>query len=86
MGVDLIWTFVSHHVQPLWCREMPMWMHPGPSCSDHSFSVELGNAEIDAQIGRILIQGVHQNFGSSLIPLREGVVSPCVSPLKLILV
>jgi hypothetical protein len=54
-GMDLLWTFISHRTQPLRWWEMPIWIYPGPSCPDRSFSVELGNAEIDVRIGRILI-------------------------------
>jgi hypothetical protein len=84
MGADLLRTFVSRRVQPLQQWEMPMWMYLGPSYPDHSFFAELGNAEIDIQVRRILVHRVHQNSGSSPIPLREGVISPWVSPLKLI--
>jgi hypothetical protein len=72
--VDLLHTFVSHRVQPLQQWEMTKWVYPGPSCPDRSFSTELDDAEINAD----------QNSGPSLIPLREGVVNPWVSLLKLI--
>jgi hypothetical protein len=55
----------------------------GPSCSNHSFSAEFGDAEIDIWIWRILALGAHQNSGPSPIPLREGVISPWVSPFEL---
>jgi hypothetical protein len=50
MGTDLLWTFVSHRVQPLQRWEMKIWMYLGPSCPDHSFSAKLDNAEIKARI------------------------------------
>jgi hypothetical protein len=53
---------------------MTKWVYPGPSCPDRSFSTELDDAEINA----------NQNSGPNLIPLREGVVNPWVSLLKLI--
>jgi hypothetical protein len=60
-----------------------MWMYPGPSCLDRSFSAELDNAEIDIRILRILVLRAHRNFGPSPIPLREGDIIPWVSPLDL---
>jgi hypothetical protein len=36
-----------------------MWMYPGPSCPDRSFSTELDDAEIDTQIWRILALSTH---------------------------
>jgi hypothetical protein len=62
---------------------MIMWMYPGPSCTDCSFSTELDDTEINAQIRGILVQGVNQNSGPSLVPVREGVVSTSVSLLEL---
>jgi hypothetical protein len=59
-------------------------MYLGPSCLDCSLSIELDDADIDAQIQRILALEAHQNSGPSLINLREGVISPWVSLLKLI--
>jgi hypothetical protein len=63
-----------------------MWMYPGPSCPDHSFSAELDNVEINARIHGILVYGANQNPSPSRIPLRGGVVSPWVTLLKLIFV
>jgi hypothetical protein len=57
-----------------------MWMYLGPSCPNCSFSIELDDAEIDAQIRGILVHG------PSAFPLRERVVSPWVSLLKLIFI
>jgi hypothetical protein len=62
-----------------------MWLYLRPSCPDCSFSVELDDLEIDSWIRRILTLGAHQNSGPSPTPLREAVISPWVSPLKLIL-
>jgi hypothetical protein len=50
-------------------------MYPGPNCPVHPFSVELGDTEL-----------ADLKFGSGLIPLREGVKSPWVSPLDLTLI
>jgi hypothetical protein len=63
-----------------------MWMYPRPSCPNRSISVELDDAKIDTQIQRIHALGADQNSGPSPIPLREGAISPSVSPLKPILV
>jgi hypothetical protein len=62
-----------------------MWMYPGPSCPNRSLSAKLDDVEIDARIQRIHVHEVNWNLGPSPIPLREGAVSPWVSPLKLIL-
>jgi hypothetical protein len=56
-----------------------MWRYPGPSCPNCSFSAELIDAEFDTQVRKILALGVNRHSGSSLIPLRDGVVSPWVS-------
>jgi hypothetical protein len=56
-----------------------MWRYPGPSCPNRSFSAELIDAEVDTQVRKILALGVNRHSGSSLIPLRDGVVSPWVS-------
>jgi hypothetical protein len=50
-------------------------MYSGPSCPNRSFSIELGDVEIDARIRGILVRGDNQNSGPSPIPLREGVIS-----------
>jgi hypothetical protein len=56
-GADLMWTFVSHLVQPLRQREMTMWMYLGSSCPDRPFSVELGDTEINTWIRGSLLTG-----------------------------
>jgi hypothetical protein len=62
-----------------------MWMYAGTSCPDRSFSIELDEVEIKARILRFLALRAHRNSGPSSIPLREGVISPWVSLLELIL-
>jgi hypothetical protein len=42
-GVHLLQTFFSRRVQPVRQRAIKMWPYPGPSCSDHALSEELGN-------------------------------------------
>jgi hypothetical protein len=86
MGTDLLQIFVSHHVQLLHQQRMAMWMYPGPSCHNRSFSVKLGDTEINTRIQGVLAHGTDLNFGSNPVPLTEGVKSPWVSPLELILV
>jgi hypothetical protein len=76
MGTDLLQTFVSRRVQPLRRWEITMWMYPGPSCPDRSFSAKLDNVEINARIRGILGHGANQNPAPSPIPLRGGVISP----------
>jgi hypothetical protein len=61
-----------------------MWVYSRPSCPDRSFSAELDDAEVDAQIRRALVHEASWNSGPSPIPLREGAISTWVSPLKLI--
>jgi hypothetical protein len=58
-------------------------MYPRPSCLDHSFSVELESAEINTRIRGILIHGADKDLGPSPVPLREGVIIPWGSLLKL---
>jgi hypothetical protein len=82
MGIDLLWTFVSRHVQPLHRREMTMWMYPGPSCPDRPFSTELDDMEINTQI-RGILHGANQNCGPGPVHLREGVDSPWVSLIEI---
>jgi hypothetical protein len=76
MGADLLWTFVSHCIQPLRRWAVTMLMYPGPGCFDCSFSAELDNAEIDTKVRRILALEAHRNTGPSPFPLSEGIVSP----------
>jgi hypothetical protein len=59
-----------------------MWMYFGPSCPDRPFSVELGDTKISTQIWGVLAHGADLNFGSSPVPLREGVHNPWVSLLE----
>jgi hypothetical protein len=63
-----------------------MWMYPEPSCPDHPISMELGDTKINTQIQGVPPHGADLNFDSGKVPLREGVESPWVSPLKLILI
>jgi hypothetical protein len=67
-GVDLLWTFVSHRILPLWQWEVTMWMYPGPSCSNHSFSIELDNAEINTRVQRILALGAIETLSLARFP------------------
>jgi hypothetical protein len=53
-----------------------MWMYPGPSCFDCSFSTKLDDVEINVWIRGILVHGANQNSSPSPCPLREGVISP----------
>jgi hypothetical protein len=61
-----------------------MQMCLGPSCPNRSFSTELDDVEINAQILGVLVHGANQNSCPSLIPLGEGVISPWMSLLDLI--
>jgi hypothetical protein len=83
MGVDLLRTFVSYRIQLLRWREMRMWRYPGPGCPDHSFQAKLGDAEVDTHVRGICALGVDRRTGPNSVSLREGVVSPWVSPLEL---
>jgi hypothetical protein len=49
-GMEILRTFFNLGVQPLRRREVNMWMHMGPSCSDCPFSAELGNMGINTRI------------------------------------
>jgi hypothetical protein len=59
-----------------------MWTYLRPSCPNRPFSVELGDAEMNTQIQGVLADGFDLNFCSTLVPLREGVDNPWVSPPK----
>jgi hypothetical protein len=67
-GVEILWTFFSHGVQPLRQREVIMWMHPRLSCPDCPFSTELGDMEINTQMRGVLAPRANPNLGSNLIP------------------
>jgi hypothetical protein len=58
-----------------------MWLYPGPSCPDRPFSKELGDAEFNTQIHKVLAHDADLNFGADPVPLSEGVDSTRVSPL-----
>jgi hypothetical protein len=60
-----------------------MWRYPGPDCLDRSFPAELGDAEVDTCMQRILALRVDRRTGPGPVSLSEGVVSPWVSPLEL---
>jgi hypothetical protein len=50
-------------------------MYQRPCYPDHPFSVGLGDREINTRIHWVLAHGVDLNFGSGLVPMREGVDS-----------
>jgi hypothetical protein len=81
--MNLLQTFLSHRIQPLCQSEMTMWMYPGPRCLDRPFSTELGDTGINTRIRGVLTHGVDLMFGSSLVPLREGIDNSWVNPLGL---
>jgi hypothetical protein len=62
-----------------------MWMYLGPSCLHRPFSEELGDAEINTWIHRVLALGTDVNLRAGPTPLREGVDNTWVSPLGPIL-
>jgi hypothetical protein len=78
-GVLSQWTFFSRQVQPLHQWVTTMWMYPGPSCPDRPFSKELGDAEINTRIHRVLAHGVGLNPGAGPAPFRKGVNNTRVS-------
>jgi hypothetical protein len=44
MGMHILHTFFSHWVQPLTQRATQMQLYLGPSCPDHPFFKEMGDA------------------------------------------
>jgi hypothetical protein len=56
-----------------------MWLYPGPSCLDRSFSNESSEADINSRIHKVLDHGANMNPGADLAHLREGVGSTRVS-------
>jgi hypothetical protein len=83
MGADLLHNFVSHHVQPLRQWEMTLWRYLGHGCPNRSLQAELEDAEVDTRVWGILALVVNQRTSPSLVSMREGFVSPWVSPLEL---
>jgi hypothetical protein len=69
MGLDLLWTFLSHRVQPLRQLGMTMWMYMEPSCPNRPLSEELGDTEINTWIHRVLAHGAVLSLGTSPVPL-----------------
>jgi hypothetical protein len=51
----------------------------GPKCSDRPFSEELGDAEINTQIHRVLAHGVDMNPRAGPATLMEGIDSTRVT-------
>jgi hypothetical protein len=60
-----------------------MWRYSGPGCPDRSIQAELGDVEVNTHVWGILALGVNRRTSPSPISLREGVVSPRVTPLEL---
>jgi hypothetical protein len=76
MGMNLLQTFVSHHVQPLRQREMTIWMYPGSSYPDRPFSVELGDTEINTQIRGVSLTGLIRILALARFLYGKGVKAP----------
>jgi hypothetical protein len=77
--VQLLQTFFSHRVQPLCQRVTIMWLYSGPSCPDSPFFVELGKAEINTCVHKVLSHRANLNPGAGPAPLMERVDSTRVS-------
>jgi hypothetical protein len=60
-----------------------MWRYPGPGFPDRFFSAEMGDVEVNAMVRRALALRVNRRSSPGLVSLREGVISPWVSPLGL---
>jgi hypothetical protein len=56
-----------------------MWLYPGPSSLDCSFSEELSATEINTWIHKVLDHGANLNPWTGPTPLREGVANTWVS-------
>jgi hypothetical protein len=69
----------NHRVQLLRQRVMTILMYLGSSCPNRPFSEELGNAEINTHVHRVLAHGVVLNPLASPTPLSKGVDSTRVS-------
>jgi hypothetical protein len=63
-----------------------MCVYLGPGYPDRSFCTELDDVEINTRIRGILVYGADLNSGPNPIPLREGIIIPWVSLLKLVFV
>jgi hypothetical protein len=76
MVMNRLWTFISCRVQLLHQQATTMWMYSGLSYPDRPFSEKLDNAEINAQIHKVLAHGADLNPGASHAPLGEGATAP----------
>jgi hypothetical protein len=83
LGADIFRTFLSHRLQPLRWWEMMMWRYPGPGCPNYSFSTELMDTNVDAQVRKLLALRARRSSAPSPASLREGVGNPWVSPFEL---
>jgi hypothetical protein len=54
MGMHLLQTFFNHQIQLLRQRVTKMWLYPGPSYLDCSFSEELSEAKINTWFHKVL--------------------------------
>jgi hypothetical protein len=77
--MHLLRTLFSHRIQPHRQWVTKMWLYPGPSCPDRSLSEELGDAEINIRIHKVLDHEADLNPRAGPTPMREGVGSTRVS-------
>jgi hypothetical protein len=77
--VHLLQTFSSRQIHLLQQRVIKMWLYPGSSCLNRSFSEELSEAEINTQIHEALYHGANLNPGAGSTPFKEGVAITMVS-------
>jgi hypothetical protein len=52
-----------------------MWLYPWPRCPDHPFSDELGDAEVNTRICKVLDHGANLNPGASPAPWGKGLLA-----------
>jgi hypothetical protein len=67
-GVHLLRTFFSHRIQLLRQQMTKIWLYPGPSCLNHSFSEELSEVEINTLIHKVLDHVANLNPGGWSCP------------------
>jgi hypothetical protein len=77
MGVHLMQTFFSRWVQPLRQQATTKWLYPGPSCPNYPFSDELGDAEVNTRIHKVLAHRADLNPGADPSPIHIHFLAVC---------
>jgi hypothetical protein len=77
--VTLCESYMGIYPHPFQQRVTKMWLYPGPSDPNRSFSKDLSDGEINKRILMVLDHGANLNPRAGPNPLIEGVASTRVS-------